>query len=655
MFRRFVRKLNAIISMITVMALLAINVVPSAITTVQKDNSLLKESDFKERNVLYYPDWSIWKNGDNFYPSRIPAQDITHLILGDLDFTSDGELKVVDRDAFFTHSLGNNNVNIDNNAGLLNALIDLRAKNPNLKLGINIGGTYYSGDFVSVCESSEKRANLINNIISFIDYTGFDFINIDWWNPTEIKNKDLCDSTLKEGTENASEKDKEYLSTLISELKSALDKKEVDNGKEYELSVSLPATYERIDKGIDVSSIFNNIDFANLKTYEYRDASQIEVGHKSPLYTNPNDPRKDTGISIDETVKYYLSKGAASEKLVIGSSYITSGWEKVTGAGNDENNSMLFSSAELVNLNESGESVPGAKGQLGNLMGEWRYNSLDILKQQYLGLSEYWDDSAKAPYLYSDETGTFFTYDNSKSIEEKVKYVKENNLGGMFGVSLYGDKSIVDTNKTELVNVTKTGLFGDSELPKYNLDKNDLNIDFSFKGEYVSGRYYLKITLKNNEVVNSKEGDLASIERNSKTLKNAKLYIKTDGQELKGSYGTPVGITKEGDYYVCDLSAALSTRFIKPQESVDIYLATDFVEGSKLILEASIAQRIYENSAEISKQQVCNNIDYIVLLAKAAAKYNIKKGHINWDSSLDMNNDGIIDIFDLTIIAKNIY
>lgn len=47
------------------------------------------------------------------------------------------------------------------------------------------------------------------------------------------------------------------------------------------------------------------------------------------------------------------------------------------------------------------------------------------------GLKEYWDDTAKAPYLYSEVTGQLFTYDNVKSISYKTQYVKENELGGV--------------------------------------------------------------------------------------------------------------------------------------------------------------------------------------------------------------------------------
>ncbi|MTL68233.1 hypothetical protein GMA83_13120 [Turicibacter sanguinis] len=45
------------------------------------------------------------------------------------------------------------------------------------------------------------------------------------------------------------------------------------------------------------------------------------------------------------------------------------------------------------------------------------------------GFNEYWDDLAKAPWAYNGDT--FITYENEKSVAEKMKYVKEKGLLGV--------------------------------------------------------------------------------------------------------------------------------------------------------------------------------------------------------------------------------
>ena len=48
--------------------------------------SLLVQSDSPSyRNVMYYGDWSIYSGLKNFYPSKIDANLITHLIFAYVD------------------------------------------------------------------------------------------------------------------------------------------------------------------------------------------------------------------------------------------------------------------------------------------------------------------------------------------------------------------------------------------------------------------------------------------------------------------------------------------------------------------------------------------------------------------------------------------
>ena len=117
---------------------------------------------------------------------------------------------------------------------------------------------------------------------------------------------------------------------MLQDLRNALDAQGKELNKTYELSVALPAPIEKVSAGIDVPKLFSLVDFANIMTYDMRGAWDNISGHQTGLYTNSKDPFKDKGLSIDESVKYYLSQGAPSEKIVIGAAYYTRGWEKVS-------------------------------------------------------------------------------------------------------------------------------------------------------------------------------------------------------------------------------------------------------------------------------------------------------------------------------------
>ncbi|MBE0791841.1 chitinase, partial [Escherichia coli] len=93
------------------------------------------------RNVMYYGDWSIWGGEGNFYPKDIPADQLTHLNFAFLDFNSNGDLVFTDKDAAVGAPVGQEGVQWGGaNAGVLNAIQDLRAQNPNLKIGVSVGG-----------------------------------------------------------------------------------------------------------------------------------------------------------------------------------------------------------------------------------------------------------------------------------------------------------------------------------------------------------------------------------------------------------------------------------------------------------------------------------------------------------------------------------
>ena len=47
------------------------------------------------------------------------------------------------------------------------------------------------------------------------------------------------------------------------------------------------------------------------------------------------------------------------------------------------------------------------------------------------GFVRYWDENAKAPYLFNSETNQLITYDDEESVRLKCEYVIDNNMAGM--------------------------------------------------------------------------------------------------------------------------------------------------------------------------------------------------------------------------------
>ena len=47
------------------------------------------------------------------------------------------------------------------------------------------------------------------------------------------------------------------------------------------------------------------------------------------------------------------------------------------------------------------------------------------------GFERYWDENAKAPYLFNSETNQLISYDDEESVRYKCEYAIENNMAGV--------------------------------------------------------------------------------------------------------------------------------------------------------------------------------------------------------------------------------
>lgn len=565
----------------------------------------------KMRNVLYYGDWSIWKE---FYPQNIPADKLTHLNYAFLDFDSNGNLVFTDKDAAVGAPVGQPGVGWDfAYSGLFMAFQQLRAEHPNLKIGISVGGWSKSGDFSIVSADPQKRANLIHNIIKLVDYANMDFVDYDWEYPVAVRQPDLVDNKNDEGTMYAAPEDKENFVTLLEETRAALDQLGSKKGnKYYELSVAIPASKAQVDLGIDVEGVFRVVDFANIMTYDMGGAWNEYSGHHTALYTNPNDPLKGNNLSVDDSVKYYIQNGARPEQIVVGAAYYTRGWAKVA-AGTDSSLPGLFQKAEMVSkdadqtpsrggINED----PLTVGDGGRAGGVWSYKSLDKLKATVPGLVEYWDDVAKAPYLYNQQTGAFFTYDNVRSIQEKASYVVNNNLGGMIAWMASQDAASTDpTKRDELTTASKEGMFGNGSLPVHEITYKDLDVTVNVKPYQESNVNGYEITIINNEKQEETDTVLRLLEIGAETIKLPKLYIKSDGTFTQGDYlaGT---VTNENGYTLVDLSSVYDAKTIGQGKTYTLK-----INGTANIEQIELVQRLSDTSPEVSRQTVYGELEEV--------------------------------------------
>ncbi|MBC1501497.1 LPXTG cell wall anchor domain-containing protein [Listeria weihenstephanensis] len=596
------------------------------------------------RNVMYYGDWSITESEGKFYPKDIPADKLTHLNFAFMDFDSAGNLVFTDKDAAVSAAVGQKTAM----GGILNALQDLRAANPNLKIGVSLGGWSKSGDFSEMAANDTARANFVQNVMKFVKYTNMDFVDVDWEYPNSPRDGDLLDNKEDEGTPNAGPADKANYVTLLQDLRTALDAQGETLDRTYELSVALPASQWTMSQGIDIEKVFEIIDFGNMMTYDMHGAWDSVTGHQTALYDNPNDPYANYGLSVDGVTKYLQSKGVPSEKIVIGAAFYTRGWNTVA-EGTNTSLPGLFQAVERTNKNADGSTSNGANnekplvaGDGGTVGGIWSYRSIDTLKAVTPGLTEYWDDIAKAPYLYSKETGAFFTYDNVKSVTAKANYVKENNLGGVISWMQSQDKPTTSTKRDELTTAIKNGMFGAGNLAGNALPYQDLAVEMTVTPYTNDGTGY-EITITNKEVANETSDVLKPIETAAETIKLPRLYIPIrDGEKLIAA-DDKAGVVKAANgYTVVDLASS-DARLISQGESYTFRLKSNIAPTD--LKTVTLAQRMTASGQELGQQLVYEGAEVPPKVEDIAApsvpsnlrvaKVTSEEVVLNWDASKD--------------------
>lgn len=401
------------------------------------------------RNVMYYGDWSIYSGQKNFTPDKIDGSLITHLNFAFMDADANGDLITTDAWADYENPNVGFSVGTDNKyAGVLGAMVLLRQKYPNMKIGVSVGGWTRSGDFPKIAASETTRKNFANNVAKFVHYYGYDFVDIDWEYPTADRDPDPEGNgvAIDKGCK-GSAADTQNFTLLLQAIRDALDSYGTKDNKHYELSVAMSASPKMME-AIEYEKVLKIVDFANMMTYDLNGAWEGFTAHQTALYTNPAYGEGDAGLSVDSCIKYLENKYGDNidySKIVVGVAPYTRGWKEVKkDTGRDSKNPGLYADA----TGENGVT--------------YAYSDIDSLVSKY-NLTKYWDDVAKANYYYSESSGMFFTCDTEESVAEKGKYVKQKHLGGLISWMASLDAS------STMTKTMKESLYGSAAIPNQKI------------------------------------------------------------------------------------------------------------------------------------------------------------------------------------------
>ncbi len=281
-------------------------------------------------------------------------------------------------------------------------LNSLKERNPKLKILVSVGGWTWSGGFSDMALTPQSRKLFIDSAVAFLERHRLDGLDVDWEYPGQ---KGLNNTNRHE--------DKVNCTALLAEARAALDKAGKAAGKRYLLTMATGTNDSWIEH-TEMDKLHASLDFVNLMTYDMAGDWDPVTAHHSPLFTNPASPK---GRSCATAVDLFLAAGVPAGKIVLGAPFYGKAWGEVPPA-------------------ENGLYQPGKR-----VTERLRTNFRDI-KTNLEGKDafvRYWDDTAKAPYLYNAEKRIFISYEDEQSIGLKGSYVKERGLAGIMFWEYNGD------------------------------------------------------------------------------------------------------------------------------------------------------------------------------------------------------------------------
>ncbi len=338
----------------------------------------------------------------DYQPTKIPVEKLTHIIYS-FTHVIDGEMKF----------------RRPEEAGpKLRQLVEQKSRNPDLKVMIACGGWGADG-FSDMALTAESRQKFIQSAFEFIQEYQLDGLDMDWEYP----------SISGAGTK-ARPEDKENFTELMKGLREVLDK----TGRPQTLTFA-SAGWKRYFDNIEMDKVMPYVDYTNIMTYDQVSGNSIYTGHHTPLGAVSYDAMEGTPFgehmdslyqtgrlkdpnprSAEKIVDFLIEMGVNPKKLVIGSAFYGRAWKGVP----PENNG-LYQLSGGIHIGWSGYS---------HIRKEFEPDSNFV---------RYWDEDAKAPYLYNARDSIMVSYDDTVSVRLKTEYTIDKGLGGIMFWQLGND------------------------------------------------------------------------------------------------------------------------------------------------------------------------------------------------------------------------
>lgn len=262
---------------------------------------------------------------------------------------------------------------------------------PEIKVLIAIGG-WGAGNFSEAVATKENLEKFVGSIMEIVNQYNFDGVDLDWEYPC------FNDSNISSNT-----RDRVNFTLLVGLLRARL-------GENKSISFACGGLHKMIDS-YEFAKLYELTDFMNLMSYDMG-GSFNSTGHQTNLYYS----EQTNQYGADDFVKFFDSLGYKKDKINIGCAFYARGASGLTSY----NDGILC------------EYINGEEGLYFDY-----HDVLKLIEENDIEVK--YDEKASAVYFKHEDT--FYTFDDPRTILNKLKYVTKHELAGIMFWEHVTDKS----------------------------------------------------------------------------------------------------------------------------------------------------------------------------------------------------------------------
>ncbi|KAI0398768.1 chitotriosidase-1 [Xylaria palmicola] len=342
------------------------------------------------RIIGYYEAWSARRECRGFPPSGIPTEGLTHVNFA-FAYIDPDSLQVTTMDSETPAGLFAQTTDIKN----------LKSRNSQLEVFISIGGWTFSDNgtatqplFPSIAADAGKRQKFADNLVGFMTRYGFDGVDLDWEYP---------------GAPDRGGLEMDDVTNFVKLLETLRKTFQASARGNYGLTFTIPTSYWYL-RWFDVPGLLEHADWVNMMSYDLHGVwdEHNPIGSIVQSHTNLTE--------IKLAANLLWRNNVPPGKVVLGIGFYGRSFQ----------------------LKDSECSKPGCAfkgpadaGVCTKSAGTLAYfEIMDIIDEYKPDVVH--DEEAAANYIvYGDNKDQWISYDDAKTLKQKVDWADEVGLGGV--------------------------------------------------------------------------------------------------------------------------------------------------------------------------------------------------------------------------------